>query len=96
MNCLLHVPDRDMPAVMQAVRTVLRPGGLFYAGVWGGTESREGPNSDDLHVPPRFFSWRTDEQLLALTAPCFDLVDFHAVDVGRDHHFQSLTLRPRA
>ncbi|MBO0869207.1 MAG: class I SAM-dependent methyltransferase, partial [Micromonosporaceae bacterium] len=26
MNCLLHVPNRDLPAVLAAVRSVLRPG----------------------------------------------------------------------
>jgi hypothetical protein len=44
-------------------------------------------------VPPRFFSWRTDEQLLGFATAWFDVVDFHPVDTGRDHPFQSLTLR---
>lgn len=93
MNCLLHVPNADLPSVLAAVRAVLRPGGLFFVGVYGGTESAEGPLVGDEHVPPRFFSWRTDEQLLGFATACFDVVDFHAVDTGRGYWFQSLTLR---
>jgi SAM-dependent methyltransferase len=93
LNCLLHVPNHDLPAVLAAVRAVLRPGGLFFVGVWGGNESAEGPIDGDEHVPPRFFSRRTDEQLLGFaTSARFDVVDFHRVDTGRDYWFQSLTL----
>jgi SAM-dependent methyltransferase len=93
MNCLLHVPNRDLPAVLTAIRAVLRPGGLLFVGVYGGAESIEGPIEGDQHVPPRFFSWRTDEQLLGFVAEAgFGVVDFHPVDTGRGFRFQSLTL----
>jgi SAM-dependent methyltransferase len=91
MNCLLHVPNRDLPGVLEAIRRVLRPGGLFFIGVYGAAESAEGP-IDDGYDPPRFFSWRTDEQLLGFATACFEVVDFHALDVGNRYHFQSLTL----
>ena len=61
--------------------------------LYGGDESAEGPIDNDQHVPPRFFSWRTDEQLLGFATACFDVVDFHSVDPDRDYRFQSLTLR---
>jgi SAM-dependent methyltransferase len=93
MNCLLHVPNADLPAVLAAIRAMLRPGGLFFLGVWGGRESAEGPIDGDEHVPPRFFSWRTDEHLLEFATAWFEVVDFHPVDPVRDHRFQSLTLR---
>ena len=93
MNCLLHVPNHDLSAVLAAVRAVLRPDGLFFVGVYGRDESAEGPIRDDSHVPPRFFSCRTDEQLLGFAADArFDVVGFHPVDVG-GYRFQSLTLR---
>jgi hypothetical protein len=94
LEILLHVPNRDLPSVLAAVRLVLRPGGLFFVGVYGGEEGSEGALDDDGHAPPRFFSWRTDEQLLGFAAEAgFDLVDFHPVDSGRGYRFQSLTLR---
>ena len=93
MNCLLHVPNRDLPTVLSAIREVLRPGGLFFLGVYDGNESAEGPAAGDEHVPPRFFSWRTDEQLLDFAAAWFDVVDFHPVATDRGDRFQSLTLR---
>lgn len=93
MNCLLHVPDRDLPAVLASIRGVLRPGGLCYVGVYGGATAVEGPVEGDEHVPPRFFSWRTDDQLLAFAGFGFDVVDFHRVEEERDDEwFQSLTL----
>jgi len=97
MNCLLHVPNHDLPAVLAAIRAMLRPGGLFFVGVYGtqeGEDSTEGTLGDDRHVPPRSFSWRTDERLLGFAADArFELVDFHPVDTGRGYRFQSLTLR---
>jgi SAM-dependent methyltransferase len=105
MNCLLHVPNRDLPAVLEAVRVVLRPGGLFFVGVYGASEragstvSTEGLVADDGYDPPRFFSWRSDEQLLGFATASFEVVDFHPIVIGEDdgdgeeYRFQSLTLR---
>ncbi|HWS34765.1 MAG TPA: class I SAM-dependent methyltransferase [Actinoplanes sp.] len=94
MNCLLHVPNRDLPAVLAAVRALLRPGGLLFVGVYGSGETGEGPIEGDQHDPPRFFSWRSDEQLLEFaTTAGFGIEDFHPVDAGGGHRFQSLTLR---
>jgi SAM-dependent methyltransferase len=92
LNCLLHVPNTDLPAVLAAVRTVLRPGGLFFLGVYGAAETSEGVEAGDAYDPPRFFSWRTDEYLLRVVADTFAVVDFHVLDLGK-YPFQSLTLR---
>jgi SAM-dependent methyltransferase len=95
MNCLLHVPNADLPAVLRAVRDVLVPGGLFFFGVYGG-EAEEGIAAEDHHVPKRFFSFRTDEQIFAYAREEFEIVDFHTIDDGK-LHFQALTLaRPPA
>lgn len=90
LNSLLHVPNASLPGVLSSVRSVLRVGGLFFLGVYGG-ESREGPLVDDWLDPPRFFSFRTDDELLGFARPSFEVVDFHVV--GTDSlRFQSLTL----
>jgi SAM-dependent methyltransferase len=90
MNCLLHVPNADLPAVLQEVRAVLAPGGLCYLGLWGG-DSFEGTLPQDRHEPKRFFSRRTDEEIFGYAREAFEVVDFHTVeDEGR--HFQALTL----
>ena len=87
------MPNADLPAVLAAVRAVLRPGGLFFMGVYGAAETAEGVEaSDESYDPPRFFSFRTDEYLLRMAADTFTLVDFHTIDLG-DYPFQSLTLR---
>lgn len=91
MNCLLHVPNADLPRVLSAIAGLLRPGGLFFLGVYGG-KSGEGVADWDSHVPPRFFSWRSDEQIQAYARHAFEIVDFHVVGED-DYRFQSLTLR---
>jgi len=91
INCLLHVPDGDLPAVLAAIRGLLRPGGLFFLGVYGGRE-HAGTLDDDDHDPPRFFAFRTDEAIQRYAARSFDIVDFHVV-APDGLHFQSLTLR---
>jgi SAM-dependent methyltransferase len=92
LNCLLHVPNADLPAAGEVIASVLRPGGLFFLGVYGHDVAEEGPFEDGIHHPPRFFSWRTDEQIQQFARRRFDIVDFHVVAPERQH-FQSLTLR---
>jgi SAM-dependent methyltransferase len=94
MNCLLHVPNIELPAVLAGIARVLRPGGLFFLGVYGGSAG-EGQAGWDDHVPPRFFSFRTDDQLLQYASQSFEIVDFHVVRTTSEHGFQSLTLRSR-
>jgi len=85
-NALLHVPNADLPTALAAIRAVLKPGGLCYVGVYGGGESEEGFAEDG-----RFFSFRSDQDLLAYATKQFDILDFHLVRDG-DLRFQSMTL----
>ncbi len=97
MNCLLHVPRPTLPAALGAVRTALRPGGLFYLGQWGGID-RAGIFAEDVYEPKRFFSYLTDDALLDVARGArFDVVDFHALAVGVEPgtHYQALTLARR-
>ncbi|GLV58105.1 hypothetical protein KDH_49390 [Dictyobacter sp. S3.2.2.5] len=93
LNCLLHVPGAELPAVLQKLRDLLRPGGLFFLGVYGGFEE-EGIHEDDHHQPPRFFSHHSDDFMRQAVAPYFDVVSFNAIPMnGQYWHFQSMILR---
>jgi SAM-dependent methyltransferase len=94
MNSLLHVPNSDLHEALASIRRLLKPGALFYLGAYGGREPFEGVLSTDWHVPPRFFSFRTDSQLLAEVEPLFRVEDFHVVE--DDRYFQAFTLRSLA
>jgi SAM-dependent methyltransferase len=95
MNCLLHVPNADLAEALLAVRTVLKPGGLFFVGLWGGS-AHEGVLPDDPLVPRRFFAFRTDAEIFDFANESFEVLDIHTVE-HNELHFQSLTLvRPSA
>lgn len=94
MNSLLHVPKADIGTVLAEVHRVLKPGGLFFWGVYGG-ESSEGIWEQDSYEPKRFFAMYTDEELARLAEPLFAVEDFHTVPMESGPHFQSLLLRKR-
>jgi SAM-dependent methyltransferase len=85
-NSLLHVPNASLPATLARIRAVLRPGGLFYLGTYGGDGPEEGFSEDE-----RFFAFRTDQELLTYAQGQFEILDFHVVP-AREGRFQSLTL----
>jgi SAM-dependent methyltransferase len=91
LNTLLHVPNAELDAALLAIRTVLAPGGLFYLGVFGG-DQEEGVAANDQHVPARFFSFRSDRQLLEYAERHFEVLDFHVYDNRAGIRFQSMTL----
>ncbi|MFC5529102.1 class I SAM-dependent methyltransferase [Cohnella yongneupensis] len=93
MNSLLHVPKSEIGGVLANVHRVLKPGGLFFYGVYGG-ESSEGVWEGDSYEPKRFFAMYADEELKALAQPLFSVEEFYTVPMGEGApHFQSLLLR---
>lgn len=96
LNCLLHVPSVDLDRVLTAIHRLLRPGGLFFYGVYGGW-SFEGLFPDDHCDPPRYFVFYPDDELRRRVAGLFDVVSFRVITVDHDEesHFQSLILRPK-
>lgn len=93
LNCLLHIPKAEIPAVLQQIRRLLKPNGLFFYGVYGGQDS-EGIWEQDSHEPKRFFSFYKDEVIKQVVQEYFILEDFHTVEMGGNElHFQAITLR---
>ena len=94
LNCLIHVPQADLAWVLQRVRALLKVGGLFYLGAYGG-RTREGIWPADHYRPKRFFSFLSDEQITEVAARFFGLVTFRRItlDEEPDLHFQPLILR---
>lgn len=95
MNTLLHVPKVSLPAVLKNIHTVLSEDGMFYMGVYGGKDS-EGVWEHDSYVPKRFFSFYTNDDILEVVSPLFEIVNFHVIpEAGGSMDFQSLLLRKK-
>lgn len=94
MNCLLHVPREDLGAALIRIQSTLAPDGLFYLGQYGGID-QDGEFPEDSYEPRRYFSWLTDDDLLAFAGQVFRVESFRKVDIDSDDgsHFQSLVLR---
>ena len=96
LSCLLHVPKKDLPEILNTLRKLLKPTGLFFMSVYGGPAT-EGIWEDDYHQPKRFFSTYSDDQLLAVVTRIFELDDFKTIpppaESDSDLHAQRLILR---
>jgi cyclopropane fatty-acyl-phospholipid synthase-like methyltransferase len=93
MNALLHVPKKSLDFVLSNIRRVMKTGGLFYMGVYGGIDS-EGVWEEDSYEPKRFFSFYSDKAIQDKVRPFFELLDFRTVrhnDRGMD--YQAMLLR---
>jgi SAM-dependent methyltransferase len=94
MNCLLHVPKRDLPRVLESLRDKMIIGGLFYWGQYGGIE-HDGSWPDDEYEPKRYFSLLLDDQIRAMSERYFEVISFDIIGLESEDegHFQSLILR---
>lgn len=93
LNCLLHLPKREFNKALENIQRVLKPGGLFYLGQYGGMDS-EGVYEDDHYEPKRWFSFFSDDALRATLETYFDVVHFKRVALEEEGlHFQSLILQ---
>ncbi|ANS74198.1 hypothetical protein AWM70_06050 [Paenibacillus yonginensis] len=93
MNTLLHVPKQDLLQVLEGVRRVLKPGGLFYMGVYGGYNS-EGIWDEDTYSPKRFFSFYDEVSMKEMVSQVFKLESFKTVSLdGMELDFQGMILR---
>lgn len=93
LNCLLHVPKKEFPEVLQGIQFVLKPTGLFYMGVYGGREF-EGIWQEDFYTPKRFFSFYPDQRIQEVVSVFFEILYFKVVHLEEGKaHFQSMILR---
>ena len=95
MNSLLHLPKAELPAVLLELRRVLKPGGFFYFGTYGGYD-HAGIYDNDDHTPHRFFSFYEDAHLQRIVGQAFEILEFRALEIaGNDPRirFQSLLLQ---
>jgi SAM-dependent methyltransferase len=96
MNCLVHVPKGGLRGVLEGICRVIKPGGLFYLGIYGGREF-EGVWDGDYFEPKRFFCHHSDEDLCSIVGRDFTLETFRRIPHGWNGlHFRSLILRKPA
>lgn len=99
MSSLLHVPNRDLDAVLVEISRVLCPGALLGIGLWGGID-REGIWEGDVAEPKRFFSLRSDDHLKDLLSQHFEILEFDITSPGEGFgakaHYQWCVVRARS
>ncbi|MCI3923063.1 class I SAM-dependent methyltransferase [Paenibacillus sp. TRM 82003] len=98
LNSLLHIPKAELGGVLDGIKRVMKPGGLFFMGVYGGVDS-EGVWEKDPYEPKRFFAMYGDEAMREAVGRVFDIAYFGVVNVAeseRQPHFQSMILRKTA
>lgn len=94
LNSLLHIPKAELETVLRGIRRVLKPGGRFYMGVYGGVD-RDGIWDKDFYEPKRYFAMYEDEAMREAVGRVFDVVYFGVVKVSESEgepHFQSMIL----
>jgi cyclopropane fatty-acyl-phospholipid synthase-like methyltransferase len=94
MNSLLHVEKASLNLVLEEIRNVLKPFGLYFMGVYGGEDS-EGIWQDDKYTPHRFFSFYTDETIQKVVSNYFQVISFERIETGGKYHFQSIIMRKK-
>lgn len=96
LNCLLHVPKANLPAILQRLRGLLKGQGLFFIGVYGG-EDWEGIFENDHHKPKRFFSLYTNEHIQEVVGHFFNLIYFKEIPMSNGvRNFQSMIWQKEA
>lgn len=94
MNCLLHIPKRDMDQILRLISERLNNSGLMYLGIWG-DENFEGIWEKDRYEPKRFFSFWKTEALLEVLQQSFRLEYYRRLEPQEGRIFNSLIVRKR-
>jgi hypothetical protein len=93
LNCLLHVPKKDLLPILQRLHGLLQPNGLFYLGMYGGQDFERIHEADE-HEPKRHFSLYLNEQIQEVVGRFFTPVYFQAIPLTSTiDTFQSMIWR---
>ena len=92
MNCLLHIPKRDIDQILHLISRRLNNSGLMYLGIWGDTNF-EGIWEQDRYEPKRFFSFWKIEALLEVIQRSFRLEYYRRLEPHRGRIFNSFIVR---
>ena len=92
MNCLLHIPKKDIGHIFSLIATRLNRTGLMYLGLWGG-ENFEGSLEQDTYEPKRFFSFWEAEALLEVVQQSFRLEYYRRLNPREGITFNSIIAR---
>lgn len=92
MNALIHVEKQNLSLILQQIRQILKPNGLFFLSVYGGYDF-EGVFENDLFTPARYFSFYTDENLKTVLADHFEIIQFTSVESTSKYHPQCAIVR---
>ena len=94
LNCLLHIPKKDIDHIFSLIATRLNGNGLMYLGLWGG-ENFEGILEQDTYEPKRFFSFWRPEKLLEVVQQSFRLEYYRRLNPRDGVTFNSIIARKR-
>ena len=94
MNCLLHIPKRDIDQILHLITRRLNDSGLMYLGIWG-DQNFEGIWEHDKYEPKRFFSFWKVEALLEVLQRFFTLEYYRRLEPHEGRIFNSLIVRKR-
>lgn len=94
LNCLLHIPKKDIGHIFNLIATRLNGNGLMYLGLWGG-ENFEGILEQDTYEPKRFFSFWETEKLLEIVQQSFRLEYYRRLNPREGAIFNSIIARKR-
>lgn len=93
LNCLLHVPKNEIGDVLLGIRRIMKPGALFYMGLYGGNDS-EGVWENDWCDPKRFFASYSDISIRTLVGQYFKELSFNTIPLQDGQpYFQALILQ---
>ena len=93
LNCLVHVPKKDIKLVLETISERLNEAGLFYLGMWGGTDF-EGILTDDRYEPKRFFAFYRLKSILDIAQKYYMLEYLRCLrHWGPNQEFHSMILR---